>query len=87
MSGVGPSLAVGPCWVCGRRFLFDPDDVATVYIDRIRGEPPDPDDDNALARSRRMQVCYRCAKSVAEERLQHGLDDFWNGQWGNPDGK
>jgi hypothetical protein len=85
MSGFGPSVAVGNCWVCARKFLFDPDEVAVVYVDPITGKPPHPDDAVAVARSKRRQVCYRCAKNVAKDRDDLGLPDLWQGNWGKPD--
>jgi hypothetical protein len=80
MSGFGPSLAVGNCWVCSNRFTFDPDDVAGVRI--ARGKPADPDDNETPGKW--QPVCYRCAKNVAEDRLAQGLPDFWDGHWGTP---
>lgn len=85
MSGAGISLAVGNCWVCGRRFLFDPDEVPIVYIDPATTEPPDPDDPEAVARSKRRQICERCAKNVSTDRHNLGLPDLWDGKWGHPD--
>lgn len=81
MSGFGPSLAVGTCWVCSRRFLFDIDEVATVAIDPTCGEPPQPDDAAAVARAKRRQVCEDCARNVTEDRRRSGLPDLWNGRW------
>lgn len=83
MSG-GFSLAVGACWACSRRITFDPDDVASVYIDPVTGLPPEEGDTAGKLRAKRRELCYRCAKEVAEERLEHGLPDLWAGRWGTP---
>jgi hypothetical protein len=71
------------CWICDRYFPFDPA-MATVQVDPIQGEPPDPADAAAVARARRQYVCYRCAKATAEMRAADGLPDLWDGQWGTP---
>lgn len=83
MSG-GHSLAVGWCWACNRKMVFDPDSVPTVLVDPITGLPPDKDDALAKARSRVKQVCYRCAEEAAEQAKLLGVSDIWNGNWGIP---
>jgi hypothetical protein len=40
-------VAMGPCFVHGAVFLFDPDRVTSVLVDPVTGAPPDVDPDPA----------------------------------------
>lgn len=69
------------CWVCGRKFKFEPDNVPAVTIDPQQGAPPDPADPRAMKRAVRRLVCFRCAGAVSRDRRKGGLPDLWGERW------
>jgi hypothetical protein len=80
----GEVFAIGPCWLCKQPFSFDPETVPVVYVDPQTGLPPADNDDVAILRSRRRQLCYGCARDCALIRQAQGLADLWGGRWGTP---
>jgi hypothetical protein len=68
----GRLIALGPCFVCGGPFAFDPDTVASIPIDPATGLPPDlghTDPANAVNRP----VCPSCVTLANAARKARGL--------------
>lgn len=64
----GTFLAIGPCFVCGEPFSFDPDTVDSVPIDPVTQLPPDLG--GRQERAVKRPICTRCMKLVEERRAQ-----------------
>ena len=54
---MGWMYAVGPCWVCGKPFMFNADSVPSMR------------DENGI----RQPVCRECMEQVNRERVTKGL--------------
>jgi hypothetical protein len=72
-------VAMGPCFVHGAVFLFDPDRVTSVLVDPVTGAPPDvdpdpatPDMDDRVARSVRRPICPLCCKFLNDTAAAQG---------------
>jgi hypothetical protein len=68
---VNQIVAVGDCWVCQTRFVFDVDDVPSIWIDATTARPTWPGSPPATAE--RVPVCYRCAGGFARVDLDAGV--------------
>lgn len=76
----GYLTGMGPCYIHGGLFAFDPDLVNTVLVDPVTRMPPDvqPDPgtpalDERMARSYPAPVCVPCCRRVNERA---GYDKF-----------
>jgi hypothetical protein len=74
------TAALGPCFVHGGIFAFDPDRVPTVLVDPETGRPLDVDaagrlcepPPGALGRSQKRPYCPGCAKAMNAVRAAWG---------------
>jgi hypothetical protein len=80
------TVALGPCFVHGGIFAFDPDRVPTVLIDPVTERPVDVDEHGnrfepsagALARVRKAPYCPVCARALNVMREEQGLPPFFD---------
>lgn len=66
MSDIDAKLfAIGPCFICGQQFTFDPETVQSVWVDPQTNRPPDVNslgehitpDPAAVERAVRLPIC------------------------------
>lgn len=65
-------LALGPCFMCGVPFWFDPETVTSVRIDPVTGLAPDLGGDPE--RARREPLCPPCCRAANRIRRPGGLE-------------
>jgi hypothetical protein len=73
-------IAQAHCYGCGQMFSFDPDRVASVWVDPVTRRPPDVDehghrqpvDRAALDRAVRAPICPECIALVHTLRADGG---------------
>lgn len=74
----GELIGFGHCYGCGLPFAFDPDRVASVYVDPVTRRPPDVDehgqrqpiDGAAMARAVRVPICPDCLGLIHVRRRE-----------------
>jgi hypothetical protein len=71
----GYLLALGPCYLCGAPFSFDPDTVPSVMVDE-RTNAVATDDTPAELRVRK-QLCDDCVERIEALRKEQGLTAHW----------
>jgi hypothetical protein len=67
----GVALGIGTCYCCSKRFMFDPDTVPTIRVDRETGLPMDQGGDPD--RSTQYAVCPDCCRAANVRRAAAGL--------------
>lgn len=67
-------FVLGPCFVCGQPFTFNPTLVPSVPIDPVTKRPPDLGGDPE--RARREPVCASCVERANVLRERNGLAPF-----------
>lgn len=77
--------ALGPCYVHGGIFEFDPDRVLSVMVDPVTNRPPDVDAEGntielsmedfraAVDRAVKKPVCPDCVEKLNATRARRGL--------------
>lgn len=73
--------ALGPCFIHGGLFMYDPYRVPSILVDPETGRPPDVTAEGqrcepspeALGRSARQPYCPDCAKRLNREARARGL--------------
>lgn len=80
----GNQVAMGPCFLHGGLFAFDPERVQTIWIDPQTGNPPDVDPatgaplppgplvDERMTRSRKEILCPACCAQLNEAARRLG---------------
>jgi hypothetical protein len=71
-------VAIGPCYLCGRPFPFNPDLVPSLRVDPATNTPPDVGDhpgglEAATARSVARPLCEPCVGRANKTRARMGL--------------
>lgn len=67
-------IALGPCWACERLFVFNPELVPVVLIDRASNTPPDLlPAGTPVGEVVRAQLCRPCVDLNNAERERRGL--------------
>lgn len=66
----GAMVAVGPCWACGRNFLFDPELVCSISICAGCDRPPDMHEDSCTRNHESVSrpLCLDCVAKANEQR-------------------
>lgn len=80
----GVMVAIGPCWLCGNIFEYDPETVHSILIDPQTQRAVDVGADGqqfqpgaeALARSVRQPFCPACVSKVNQLRAAQGLPQW-----------
>jgi len=71
----GNFIGFGPCFLCGRNFVFDPDLVPSVPIDPETDMPPDVEPKAGGAeRAVKQPLCAQCVARVNVERKGQGRE-------------
>lgn len=77
-------FVMGPCFVGGETFAFDPDTVPSILVDPQTGRPADVDaegnqielTEEVRARSVREPYCPACAKRLNADPRRRGMPKF-----------
>jgi hypothetical protein len=66
----GKLIAFGECFGHGGLFMFDPEQVPTIWISRRTRGTPEPGDTDLI----QVPVCPACARRVNPQRARAGLE-------------
>ena len=66
----GYTIVIGHCFMCKRRFGFNPYRVPSIPIDPVTNRPPDLGGD--VERAEREPLCETCVGRINERRARDG---------------